>query len=712
MALELKHKDWRAAAPMSPAFASDVMERFKSNDERLKTSKQHEINLISWAAYYQRDKDGGGACLLFKGQKGEIISLTPALYRQMIQNQMAQRSQVPLEPEPNATNTDPESQAACRDFVGVAKYYLRFTNLEELLTERAEMAKVLAESFLHVRWDVHKGEKTERAGVKEGDVVEEYEGDFVFELGSRYDVWFDSYSPDLRRPTAWIWRSAVNRFDAQAQWGAGVGNKAIAEAIDRAPEFHSVMESWKFDKRGASETRHDDSIPLYYVYCERSSGCESGRFSIVLDAETVLFDGKLGEDRAGIFPLIPSRVMFRPEGHSNHFGGLALAEARGAELSTAASNRAGHGLAKVLVPREAKIAMRQLMPGLVGVEYTSQVDGMTVPEPSIMAGTSLVDLVLEEKLAQLQDQVQGGSPIMRGQANANDSGAKVAAMYSAAQQVSAPDVLADLKSIGELLTFMLASFKRHASEGRILRIVGQDKSYTVKKYKQGGFKNIESVGMRMPNAARDTFAGRSAFVDAINAAKDERALQAVVSVYTTGNVEVVTGPIEDARLVIERENEALRDATIDMIEAIGNGDGKPAKGEPHREHYAKHNQERNSDAVRHDPVLCARFDEHLAAHIARLMPMHPDYAGDEILSLTGQEPLAPPTTPEGQGAAAQQAQAGKPPAGPPKPPNGKPAAKGEPAEGGSKPGQAGMPTNPTSGERMPGTPPGPPQVGA
>ena len=252
MAIELKHKDWRAKPPMSSDFAQAVMERFRSNDERMRTSKQHEINQTSWAAYYQRDQAGGGVCLVFKGPRGEVISLTPMMYRQKIQSQMAQRAQMPIEPEPIATNTDPESQAQCRLFGGIANYYMRFGHLGQMLTERAEMSKVLAEGYAHVRWDVNKGKKIERAGAK-GELLTEYEGEFVFSLASRYDIWFDVHSPDLRRPLAWIVREAVNRHDAQAQWGEGVKDDKVAEAIDKAAEFHTVMESWKFDKRNAAE---------------------------------------------------------------------------------------------------------------------------------------------------------------------------------------------------------------------------------------------------------------------------------------------------------------------------------------------------------------------------------------------------------------------------------------------------------------------------
>lgn len=700
MATELTQKDFRAL--QGAEFAAAVMDRVKANDEYLRSSKTHEINQYAWSAYYQRDKLGGGACLLFKGPRGEVISLTPALYRAPIQNQMAQRSQLPLEPEPIAVNRDPESQAQCRDVAGILRYYLGFTNLGELLLERFEMRAVLSESALHVRWDGSAGDKIERAGVEPNTVVQIPEGDFVFSVRSRYDYWFDTYSPDMRRPTCWIVREPVNRFDAIARWGKDDETRL---ALDRAPAYHTVTEQWMFDKRSAQNTQLDDAIPVYYVYCEKAAGCPDGRAAIVLDADTVLEDGPMLEQRAGVFPLVSSRVMFRPDGHSNHIGGLVIAEARGAELSIAATNRAATGIPKMQAPRAANLKVRD-MAGLKLAEYDHvDADGQPLQGASLINGVDVVDLELETKLAELQDTIQQDSPVQRGQANASDSGAKVAALLSATQQVSAPDMLADLRSIGHVFTYMLQVFKRNASEDRTLRIVGQDKRYTVKKYKADSLASVESVVMRAPKAERDTFQGRMAFAELLNGAKNERELQMLIALYNTGNVDVATGDVEDDRIAIERENEALRDPNVSMQEAIGSIDGKPGKNENHRKHYESHKKERNSDSVKRDPVVAARFDEHMAATIARLTPFHPDYAGDDVLSMTGQQPLSPPQTPPGQGANAEKQQSGG--KAPPQP-NGKPAPEGEQDDGGSKPGQAGLPKNPATGERMEGAPPPPP----
>jgi hypothetical protein len=183
----------------------------------------------------------------------------------------------------------------------------------------------------------------------------------------------------------------------------------------------------------------------------------------------------------------------------------------------------------------------------------------------------------------------------------------------------------------------------------------------------------------------------------VKGAKDERERQLVIAVMSTGNFDVATDASEDSRIRIERENEQLRDLTQPVPEVLST--------DPHDEEITKHAAALNSDNVRRKPDVRKRFEEHIAAHVNKLTPDHPDFVGMPLLTALGQQALPPHSVPaEAAGAMAGGRKGGDKP---PKPGGAAP----EKAEGGSKPGQAGMPEDPTTGQRMQGAPPPPPMAG-
>ncbi len=713
-------KNWLAIETMHRDFSEAALERFDSREERLKESHLDSRMKRSWCEYFQRDDKGGCSSagvdktkINLEGERGEIVDLSPAIYRQKIQNRISLVVQTPMDIEAVAINTDAESQAQCRLAVGVLNYYRAIHHLEELRLERFEMSSVLSESYLHVRWDKQKGKEVGVEDYKVNGKPQKrlvYEGEFSFSLRSPYDVWFDGSSTDLRRPRAWVVREPVNRFDLLAQYGGD--SEEIRTAIERAEPYCKSMEAWAFD---TADDDFDDSVAVYFVYAERSPAVPEGRFAMVLDASTPpLLDGPLGESRAGVFPLMASRVMFRPEGHTNNFGGLAIAAAYGGALSTILSNQAAFALVRVMLARESKVAPHHLMLGLGTFEYNAR-DGVggNLPEPKLMNGLQSPPELFTtvEMLAALADLVQGDSAALRGDPNAlkGDSGSKVAALYSAAQQVAAADIRALIRSDEEVFNFMLEVLRRHATAERIVMIAGKNQQYTAEAFKAERIKDVLRVMIRQPNPARDTFQGKMGIAELYKGVTDPKELERLDAILHTGRIEVATDDQEQARLCIERENEALRAEKPD-----------PALGVPivdpwdnHLQHIAEHSALRKDERVRKNPEALKRCDQHLAWHMEALTPGMPKFAGMPVLAVTGQKPLPPlgqpvvpaggPTPPGKDGQPVEQQAAGSPDA-PPQPQAG--------ASGGGQAKQPRMPTSSTSGDPMPGAPPPPPQMGA
>lgn len=698
MAEVLDDKMWARAPLMSPKFAAQALQRFNSHMEFQRTSLLEQRMRASWQNYYARTT--GGLCddtqINYAGDKGEVVMLSSRRYRRLIQDQIGLVQQTPPDYQPEAINTDPESQAQCSLALGILDQYKRRAHLEDIHIERSEMALVLSASYLHVRWD---GDAGEEALPDDGSGRPMFEGDLVFSVRSPMEVAYDRQSPDRRRPRWWVVQEPANRWDILAKFGGD--SPELARAIETAPAWSSITKAWEFEKE---LDKYDESIPVYWVYYEPCKAVPEGRKALVLDGHWVLLDGPLDEDRAGVFRLAPSDVMLRSEGHTNNFDGMAIMKALSAQGSAIQSNHSNYGLLRMLAARESNVDTHKLDTGFAAVDWSAfDTKGNALPKPEVLNLLKSQPEMLDwfKMLAAEADTIMGGSPVTRGdpEATKGDSGSKAAMLFAAAQNIGSGFVRAKLRSDEEVATFIIGSIRRHATVERITSIVGKNSTYTAKRFKGEDLKRISRVNVRQANPARDTFQGRMALAELL-ADKTPEQQQQIIALVNTGRIEPITEDTETERLLIERENEALRDAAMPMPVTVDS--------ENHMEHALKHMKCKNDPSIRGDKMLMQRHDQHIAEHIGRLTPGHEMFAGFPVLMLTGQKPL-----PSVQEFAAMSAglmpasgtatpDTGKPAAeadtgAPPKPNGTTPTAK---PQGGAPAKMPEQPKNPATGERV------------
>lgn len=725
-------KLWAKLPPLSKEFAQATLKRFKADQEKVRSSLLYERVRRSWQLYNARGQ--GGLCddtqLNFQGEQGEIVALSSRRYRRLIQDQVGLVQQTPPDYQPEAINTDPESQAQCALSLGILDQYKRRSHLEDVHIERAEMALVMSVSYLHVRWDPDAGdvarvEDEEAAeppsdpdaqmeamespgqdvalpGTRAPKQREVFEGDLSFGVRSMFEVAHDRTSPDRRKPRWWIVQEPINRYDLLEMFGNELRADAegLRKAIEGAPKWSSFIKEWGFDK---VEDDYDESIAVYWVYYERCKALPEGRRALVLNEEFTLLDGPLDEDQAGVFRLSPSDVLMRSEGHTNAFDGMGIVQAITSQGTIIQSNHDAFGLQRVLSPRRANIDQHKLATGLAAVDYDDvDATGQTIEKPSMMNLLQSQPEMLQwlQMLHAELDTVIGGSPVSRGdpEATKGDSGSKAAMLFAAAQNVGSGFVKNCLNSASDVATFIIGSMRRHATEERITSIVGKNSTYTAKRFKGEDLSRISRVNVRQANPARDTFQGRMALAELL-ADKTPEQQQQIIALVNTGRIEPLTEETETGRLLIERENDALRDPKQPVPPTVDS--------DQHREHALKHMQCKNDPTIRGNPALAQRHDQHIADHIKRLTPDDPLFAGVPVLMLTGQQPL--PSHAEiamqlAAGASGQSAAA--PQAGPPsgaKPPapagNSKPPGIAKPEEG-KAPNMPQMPITPSTGERV------------
>lgn len=694
---------WANLPDFSAEFAEAVMDRFEDSQKRLRASKLHDRMKRSWMMYYSRSADG--SCdethVTTAGQRDELTLISPNRYWRLTQDNLTLVMEAPPDYEPIALNSDPESQAQCALATGILDWYKRTAHLEDLGVERSEIAMVLAESFEHVRWDPNAGELHAAPAETGGAPV--YQGDFVFSIRTRYDVAYDPTSPDRRRPRWWIVREPMSRWDALEAYGnvnAAQSPEAKADAeemriaIMRAEKWSHYATEWDYEQH---EYEHDDTIAVYWVYVEGCRARPEGRKALVLDAKHVLEDTPLDEDRAGVFRLAASDVIFKPEGHSANFNGMPIAKAYSGQVSMILSNHTSFGLQRIVGARKANVKSHQLDTGLGLVDYDhfDVQNGVPIPKPEV---ASLLQsppelFTMADLLKQELDTQMGGSPVRRGdpEATRGDSGSKSALLHAAAQQIGSGFVRAKLRSDEEVATFIISSTRRHATVPRVTRIAGKSHSYAAKQFVGADLRQLSRVLVRQAHPARDTFDGRMAMAEMlIPLPPDQR--QQMQSVIFTGKLEPMAQDVEQRRALIDRENEALLDPKMPMPVVLST--------DMHAVHILEHAACMTSEDARRNPEIVKRHDMHLAGHVAALTPGSATFAGFELLLATGQQPFPPPGGPTG-------APPGK------EPPEAK-AAPGKPQNGaGDNPGakMPEQPKNPATGEKAPLPVPAGPSLG-
>lgn len=688
---------WYDTKPYAPNFAAAAIDRFDSHQERLRKSRLYDRMRRSWLTYYSRDsKDAGcdNTDISLAGERGELLILKPNRFRRLINDQLDVVRQTLPDYEPIAINTDAESQAQVQLVLSLLDDSSRRHNRPAQRVLQAEVAALFGEGILHGRWD---GDRGKVAMVdNQGEPI--YEGDHVWSVRTPYEVAYDMTSPDQNCMRWKIVHEPENKFDLLAEFGDDGGDIEHAILSANAWSRHFVGDKMF----GRDEIEFDDSIGVFHVYVEPCKSCPEGRYAKVLDSRTVLLDGPLDEKTAGVFILRPSTVIFKNEGYTNNFGGLSISEGHSAIISTLMSNADAHGLQRMLTPRESNLSDVDKGAGLIWMPYDHKdANGEDIPEPHMLQVAIFPPelLSLEQLLARELDTVMGGSAVTRGdpEATKGDSGSKSAMLYAAAQSVGNGFMTAVLRLDADRATWEIDSYKRHATVERVVAIVGQKNTYTAKKWKAEDLSAIDRVNVRSADASRDSFTGRMTMAELFIGQPPEqrRELQAFVQ---TGRIESVTEDIDTARILIERENEAIRS---------GKGEVIVRPSDPHREHIANHLKLENDDEVRRDPGALARNAAHLAQHVAALTPGSPAFDA-EILMLTGQQPLGISPTVSNSGAGT-----GNPGPNDAQAPGGAPSPAAGPASdaGPGLPKPAQQPQVPSTGERLNLPPPPTPTVG-
>lgn len=121
-----------------------------------------------------------------------------------------------------------------------------------------------------------------------------------------------------------------------------------------------------------------DDIAVYHFWHKRDAALPNGRYVVLLEDGTVLFDGDLPYESIPVRRITTGDLMGTSFGYSPMFDLLVLQEAIDALYSAVATNQMTFGVQLIMAMKGQDIDYKQMARGLSFLEYTNP-DGK--PEP-------------------------------------------------------------------------------------------------------------------------------------------------------------------------------------------------------------------------------------------------------------------------------------------------------------------------------------------
>lgn len=673
-----------AALPLfSPVLSREIMARVDRfymalpglrPYQRARRNRQLYYGLPSEASPFDVGVVGEG------GEQGELSQVHINRFGHLGRRILAQTVQDDFGWQPVASSGDTEAQEETSVARSLLEHEKRHSKLHRVLRTAMEGALLDGESWYCVRWDVAAGPKYD-VNPDTGTAI--HEGRLRVTNHSFFRVVVNTSKHNAVH-TWVILTEFVNRWDLAARY------PAHAERILSVGPDHRLILDWQRTARGwVDGTDEREEVPVYTFLHKPTPACPEGRETVVVDADTVLFDGpSVYGPELPAFRLAPEDMLDTPWSSTPLTDLSALQAVYNMLMSTAVTNNANNGVPMIGIPREANIS-RMALEGATILEF----EGQRGPEAINLVNTAPETYKLAGLIAEEMVTLSGNNAVSMGGTIPQLSGAAMALLDSKSLQFATPWIAAYRDAVENLGTSILDRYKRFAKAPRALEVtVGKARRYMLNDFTGRSLGDVTRVAVESRSALLDTAAGKMDMAEKLLAipgalGDGEKAARALVQVYRTGNLDPLLKDGETEDLLISRENDAL-----------SRGEDVPVLlSDPHAMHIKSHRAVVASMEARGNPAIIAVHAAHEQAHIDALRQTDPG-----LLAVLGQQPI-PPDMPMLAAASADMGPQ-PPPEGVDVPVEGEPLA---PAMARRPPGtpelptMPGMPINPMTGEPAP-----------
>jgi hypothetical protein len=603
------------------------------------------------------------------GEQGELSILKANHFRNLLQHLHVLVTQQRPSFECRALNTDYKSQIQTILGRNILEYYLRECRLDAQFRLAAEVAIAYAESYVEIEWDKNKGDEY-AADVDTGEII--YTGDISARVYEPLNVIRPCRAgSDADMQDWYILQRRENKYDLAAV------NPELADRIIQYSDDTNDPRRLYVSQRILNRDVSDEYVTVSVFYHKKTPACPTGRIVKFLGPDLVLNYSDLTYPVFPVIPMMPAREHGSSFGYSVSFDLLCVQEAVDLLYSTVLSNQATFGVQNVWMKPGSNLSATQLAGGLNVLESAEK------PEPINLTNTPPEIFNFLKGLEQLGQVLSGVNSVARGTPEASlKSGAALALVASQAVQFSNGLQAAYARLLEDSGTAILRTLQTRASLPRAALIAGKNNKSYLKDFTGDDLKSINRVIVDLGNPVSRTVAGRIQMAQDLLQAQVIKKPEDYIQVIETGSTEPMVSDQRAEELLIDSENEALRDGKPVVVTAV----------DEHLKHIQCHKAVLAGNDERMDPALVDRVLAHIQEHITQLRTVDP-----ALLNALGQAPIAvqpngAPTPPQGANAPQPNAQ--------PQPGQQMPAPAGTPPEVAAQ-----MPELPTAPNTVPGMSP-------
>jgi hypothetical protein len=618
-------KTYWATLP-SDEIASEIVDRVDKYMKFLESSGLLAIYRKSYNAYFggtPNDYFQNSSSVGSAGEQGELSMLTVNHYRNLIQHLLVMTTSSRPALNSQASNTDMKSKAQTILANGILDYYMRDKRLERFWKTACEHSLVLGEGYVDMEWDTSLGQQygvdpASSRVVKEGDIK------YTNPIGP-LDVVRDIHSKEYSVSSWKIVLYTANKFDLAAKYPE-LADKILATST-------SLAEQTRWSVGGTMGMGTGDLVTVKKLYHPMTDSVPNGRLTLVLDSDTVLFDGPLPYTNlpqgVPLYRIVPGDFVGTPFGYASSWDILGLSDVHNSLYSTVVTNQTSFGVQNVTVPKGHDVSYQQLTGGLNLIEYDSK---LGKPESLNLTHTPPEIFSFIEKIEKTESLLMGINDVVRGDPQASlKSGSALALVASQSIQFNSglqASYISLLEDVGTATIRMLQTF---ANTKRVASIAGKSKRFMLKEFSNDDIAQINRVVIDVTNPLSRTVSGR------LEMAKDLLQIPGLIKhpdqyfqVISTGTYEPLIQDQETELLTIDSENEMMQD-----------GENPPVMiTDDHALHVREHKAVVSMPDSRNDPRVLKAATDHIQQHINLLTTTDP-----RVLILTGQTPLPPPPQP-------------------------------------------------------------------
>lgn len=570
--------------------------------------------------------------LIASGDQGEIVRIKVNHFSNLIQHQLSLITGSRPSLDCRATNSDAESLIAADLGDGVIDYMFREKKLERNYYRAVETALVLSEGYVVMGWDPKAGEEY-GVGPNGAPLMN---GDVVCKNFNPFQVIKEIKKQSDEQENWYITHGRVNRYDLIAKYAADDPELAAkimsAGSDDTSYTNRTYSDPSQIIASNCQADIQTDDVPFMEFYHKPTPAVPTGRYTIFVDGETLLFDGPLPFRDVPVYRVTPRDIINTPYGWTPSFDILALQELLDKLYTCVSTNTLGNGINNFWTPPDAGLEVVQLGGG------RNLIESVVKPEVLQLLSTPAEVYSYIDKVESVMQKLMGVSDVNRGEVPSADmSGTAMAFMASQAITFNSATQASANQLLEQMGTGCINILKDYASTPRLAVIVGIQNRPQLKMFTGQDLEPINNVVCDATSALSKTLTGKIAIADNLLATPGMiKTPQEYLTLIKTGEMEPMTRSPLSTNFLIQKENEWMLEGK----------DPNVIRTDAHAQHIAEHLTLLDSPEAREDAGLVERVLRHVGLHENEqlvMQAMHP-----AILQAQGNGPLAAPGIPDPQ----------------------------------------------------------------